>query len=89
MNNAVGRKSLNSPHFQFHGNLSYFENNFYATKREYLADFDVFLPRLLRTSGCFSPMHLLIRDGSIVASVYEKAEKEYGISTEREDITEL
>ena len=34
-------------------------------------------------------MHLLIRDGSIVASVYEKAEKEYGISTEREDITEL
>ena len=31
----------------------------------------------------------LVRDGSIDASVYEKAEKEYGISTERKDITEL
>jgi pyruvate dehydrogenase E1 component len=31
----------------------------------------------------------LVRDGSIDASVYEKAEKEFGISTEREDITEI
>jgi len=30
-----------------------------------------------------------VRDGSIDASAYEKAEKEFGISTEREDITEL
>ena len=31
----------------------------------------------------------LVRDGSIEAKVYEKAEKEFGISTERKDITEL
>jgi hypothetical protein len=30
-----------------------------------------------------------VRDGSIDASTYEKAEKEFGIATEREDITEL
>jgi len=31
----------------------------------------------------------LVRDGSIDAGVYEKAEKEFGISTERTDITEI
>ena len=31
----------------------------------------------------------LVRDGSVDAKVYKKAEKNFGVSTERNDITEL
>ena len=36
-----------------------------------------------------APLSSLVKDGPIDASVYEKAEKEFGISTERKDITGL
>ncbi len=45
--------------------------------------------KLMGKAVALAALSALVRDGSIDASVYEKAEKEFGISTEREDITEI